>query len=340
MNATATVSEDRLIATLVAGLVRSPRQLNTCGESDAELIRLPDSELVLAVTTDCIVEEVETGLYTDPELLGWMTVAVNLSDLAAVGAAPLGVLLDLTLAPDAPGDVLARYRAGVDAACRAAGTAVLGGDTNLSAHPRYGGTAVGLIQGGPIVTRRGARPGAALFATGPLGAGAAFALRRLKLGQDGGFRPAPRLCEGALVRGFASCAMDTSDGLLASLDQLARLNGVGFTLDLDAARLLAPDALALAVAHGIAPWMLLAGPHGEFELVFTVPAGNVEPLRIAAARQGWHPVRLGRVDAIAGVRWRESGACRAIDTAALRALGTAAAADVDRYLAALERMVS
>jgi thiamine-monophosphate kinase len=337
---TALAHEDRMIATLVSTLARSPRQLHTTGESDAELVRLPGRELVLAVTTDAIVEEVETGLYADPELLGWMTVTVNLSDLAAVGATPVGVLLNLTLPPDCPDAHLAAVRAGVDAACRAAGTTVLGGDTNVSPHPQYGGTALGVIDGGRPITRCGARPGDLLMASGPLGAGSAFALRRLKLGEAGCFRPAARLVEGRLVRRFGSCAMDTSDGLLAALDQLGRLNDVGFALDLDTGRVLDTDARALAASHGIPPWMMLAGPHGEFELVFTVPARGAAFFRDEAARLGWDPVPLGRVTTTRGVAVTHAGRRLTVDPAAVRRLAAEAARDVDRFLDRLERIVS
>ncbi len=328
------VHEDMCIDALVATLARSRRQINATHESDAELIRIPGSDLVLALTTDSIVEEVETGLYDDPRLIGWMTVAVNLSDLAAVGADPLGILLNVTVPANCSPGYLASLRAGVDDACRAAGTTVLGGDTNFSDHPQFGGTAVGLIDG-VTVTRRGAKPGDLLFATGPLGAGSAFALRRLKLRQASSFRPAARLHEGRLVRRFASCAMDTSDGLLATLDQLVRINGVGFEVDMQAENLLQLDAEALALANGIPPWVMLAGPHGEFELTFTVPPLRVEAFLNEASRIGWEPVHLGRVVESKGVDLLTGGSRRTMDTEAIRGLAATAADDVDQYLTEL-----
>ncbi len=337
---TALVCEDRFVAALTATLARSPQQLHATGESDAELIRLTGRELVLSVTTDSIVEEVETGHYTDPELIGWMTVAVNLSDLAAVGAEPLGLVLNLTVPPDCPPTFVEAFRAGVDAACRAAGTAVLGGDTNFSAHRQFGATAIGLIDGGRPITRRGAEPGDLLFVSGPLGAGSAFALQRLVQGIAGHYRPAARLSEGRLVRRFASCAMDTSDGLLPALDQLVTVNGVGFEVDLDAAGLLDPEAATLAAAHGLAPWIMLAGPHGEFELVFTVPPRGAAFFRAEAARLGWEPVPIGRVMSRPRVDLVDAGRRRTVDTARVRDLAADAAADVSAYLAGLERSLS
>lgn len=334
------VFETDCIAMLVTALTRSPDQLHGAHESDAELIRLPGNGQVLAVTTDTIVEEIETGLYADPELIGWMTVMANLSDLAAVGADPLGILLNLTLAPNEAAEFVSGFRRGVDAACRAAGTAVLGGDMNFSDNQQCGGTAIGLIADGMALTRMGAAPGNVLFSSGPLGSGSAFAMQRLVLGEEGSFRPSARLKEGRLVRRFATCAMDTSDGLLAALDQLSDLNGVGFDLDLESHRLLDPEAASLAHDQGIPPWVMLAGPHGEFELVFTVPSDRTCAFLEAAYRVHWRPVRLGEVFRGDGVHFLEEGDRRPVDTAAIRSLGAEAASDVNAFLAELVRIGS
>jgi thiamine-monophosphate kinase len=334
------VLETDCIAMLVTALKRSPDQLHGAHESDAELIRLPGNGQVLAVTTDTLVEEIETGLYAEPEQIGWMTVMANLSDLAAVGADPLGILLNLTLDPDDAAAFVPGFRRGVDAACQATGTAVLGGDMNFSANQQCGGTAIGLIPDGMALTRLGAGPGDVVFGSGPLGSGSAFAMQRLVLDVEGAFRPAARLKEGRLVRRFASCAMDTSDGLLAALDQLSGLNGVGFDLDLESHRLLDPVAKALAHEQGIPPWVMLAGPHGEFELVFTVPSDRTCAFLEAAYRIDWRPVRLGEVFQGDGVCFLEKGDRRPVDTAAIRSLGAEAASDVDAYLAELVRIGS
>ena len=334
------VFETDCIAMLVSALTRSPDQLHGAHESDAELIRLPGNGQVLAVTTDTLVEEIETGLYADPEQIGWMTVMANLSDLAAVGADPLGILLNVTLAADEAADFLPGFRRGVDAACHVAETSVLGGDMNFSDNPQCGGTAIGLIPDGMALTRMGAAPGDVVFGSGPLGSGSAFAMQRLVLQEEGAFRPVARLKEGRLVRRFASCAMDTSDGLLATLDQLTGLNGVGFDLDLDSHRLLDPVANSLAQEQGIPPWVMLAGPHGEFELVFTVPSDRTCAFLEAAYRIDWRPVRLGEVFQGDGVHFLEEGDRRPVDTAAIRSLGAEAASDVDAYLAELVRIGS
>ena len=127
--------EDGWVESLVRGFARSPCQLNRVHESDAELIRLPGTDMVLAVTVDQIVEEVRAGLYDDPYLLGWMTVAASASDLAAVGAEPLGVLIGEVFPVDpAPGFVEGLQR-GLSEASAAARLPVLGGTPPSAPRP-------------------------------------------------------------------------------------------------------------------------------------------------------------------------------------------------------------
>ncbi len=94
---------------------RSPHQLNQFMEGDAELIRTPSG--ILAISIDSIVEEIESGLYDDPYLIGWMVVTANLSDIAAVGAQPLGIVLSQQMPPDLSPDFLSKIQRGIQDAC-------------------------------------------------------------------------------------------------------------------------------------------------------------------------------------------------------------------------------
>ncbi|MEK6569853.1 MAG: thiamine-phosphate kinase, partial [Bacteroidota bacterium] len=221
------ILENALIENLVKIFPRSPLQQNSLQESDAELLHFPGTDSTIALTTDTIVEEIEAGLYTDPHLIGWMTVMVNASDLAAVGAQPIGILLNETLPPDVGEEFIAELQNGIHDACSICGMYVLGGDTNFSSHLQMSGCAVGLIPDSAAMTRRGCEPGDYLFSSGPLGLGNAYALVHLMNNSELKQIPMPyypraRLCEGQLLRSIASCCMDTSDGTLATLDQLMR----------------------------------------------------------------------------------------------------------------------
>lgn len=336
-----TVDEIAAIDRLIQGFGRPSFQLNAPHEADAELLRLPGCDHLLAVTTDQIVEEIETGLYSDPGLIGWMTVMSSASDLAAVGARPLGILLAQTLPPGMDRTDVRAMQAGIAEACEATGLQVVGGDTNRSRTLQVGATAMGIVEGRPV-TRVGCRPGDALFASGPLGLGSAYALDVLSrpAGATGTipFRPEARLHEGQRLRPFASACMDTSDGALAALDELMRLNGTGFSIDAALSDMLHPLAITAVRQAGLPPWMLLAGPHGEFELLFTIPREQVTRFFYAVHTRLWDPIRLGEVTSRPGLHLRIDGAPRAIDTTAVRNLYDQVGGDVAAYAAGLERL--
>jgi len=336
-----TIIEHALIETLVEGLPRDPRQLNGLQESDAELVPIPGGSSILALTTDTLAEEIESGLYTDPYQIGWMTVMASVSDLAAVGADTVGILLNLTLSVDASDAFISRLRAGIRDACQAAGIPVLGGDTNTASHSQMGATAVGTISGDRILTRKGCLPGDLVFSSGVLGSGATFAFHRL-MAPDGGdepkFLPRPRIKEGQVIRRHATACIDTSDGALAGLDQLARVNGLGFTVDAAPARFLDPQTLSFARSWGIPEWLTMAGPHGEFELLFTIPASRSRAFLEDAADMRWVPVQIGEVGEGRGVRMWLEGDMRLLDTERIQNLFNQVKGNPARYLVELVRM--
>ena len=317
---TSTVRELAFIESLTRGLTRSPRQLNAMQESDAEILRL-GPELLLAVTTDTIAEEIATGLYADPWLAGWMSVMVNFSDIAAVGAEPQGIVIAQTF-PDGMSEAdRDRLQAGVQDACTACGAHVLGGDTNRGQDLSITGTAIGTITGGRPMMRRGIRPGDLLYCTGPMGGGNAFAASMLThLSSPPAFRPTARLHEGLAIRGVAVACMDSSDGLLATLDQLARTNDAGFDLSPSWPRALDPSALRCAREMEIPPWVFLAGPHGEFELVFTLREGYAPRQGEEVTVGGVPCMYLGRATQERGVRLPGTGSFSADHLAAIRDL--------------------
>ena len=288
--------ENRHLQQIGKGFSRSPTQINQFLESDAELVRLPDGS-ILAATTDCIAEEIDTGLYHDPTHIGWMTVVVNLSGLAAVGAKPLGLVLSESLPADFPDEKLQAVQSGIAEACAATGTYVLGGDTNQSGAWQMGGTAIGLIPaGGPLISRKGAQAGDILFCSGPMGLGSAYAFEMLLAAEGQSvvpYRPIPRLAEGQWVRQFGSSCIDTSDGFLHALCNLLEVNDIGFNIDIPFTQMAHPEVIRLHETKQLPAWIFLAGPHGEFELVFTIPPQNEQDFLAEANKIGWNPIRVG-----------------------------------------------
>lgn len=327
------ILENRMLARWGALLPRAPGQIGGLHETDAELVDLGDGRL-LALKVDAVVEEVSVGLYRVPRTVGRVAAASPLSDLAAVGADALGVLVCATLPHADREAVQSGVAEGLRETLDLAGVFVLGGDTNEGEQLSVAVSAAGLVPRDGVMTRVGARPGDRVFASGLLGAGGALAgsvLMGLGSVSEDAFRPVPRLREGVLLRGIASCSMDTSDGFVATIDQLARINEVGFRIDAPPATLLHPIAAQVRAATGIAAFPFLASYHGEFELVFTVPPARIALLEERARTVGWTPIPVGVVEHLPGVRFGDIE----LDTAELRNALEASGGDIAAYLRTL-----
>ena len=197
---------------------------------DAAVLDVPDGQQ-LVVTTDTLVEGIHFLPGTAPRDLGHKSLAVNLSDLAAMGAEPAWFFLALTL-PDADDEWLNEFAQGIAGLVRESGIHLAGGDTT-------GGplsitiTAVGLVARGQALTRSGARDGDFIAVSGVLG-DASLALSMLKSKQtpdadllDALHRPTPRLELGRRLRGLATSCIDISDGLIADLGHILERSGTG-----------------------------------------------------------------------------------------------------------------
>jgi thiamine-monophosphate kinase len=327
------ILENRLLGRWGELLPRSPLQRGALHETDAELIDIGGGRL-LALTVDAVVEEVRVGLYKTPRTVGRIAAVSSLSDLAAVGAEPLGVLVCATLPNEDQDVVQAGVAGGLREVLDAEGLFVLGGDTNEGEHLALAVTAAGLVPEKAVVTRVGARPGDQVFVSGLLGAGGAYAAAVL-LGignmDEAAFRPTMRLREGMALRGIASSCMDTSDGFVATIDQVARINEVGIRITAAPAGLLHPTAAAARAVAGLPAFPFLASYHGEFELVFSVPPEKVSLLADRANAMGWKPIPVGIVEPEPGVRFGNTE----IDSAKVRNAFALSAGNLDAYMRSL-----
>jgi thiamine-monophosphate kinase len=262
---------------------RAPRHRDVrVGIGDDAAVIAPTPGMELAVSVDMLVEGRHFFAGTDPRNLGHKTLAVNLSDLAAMGASPRFALLAGAL-PDADEDWLARFMEGFRALADRHEVELVGGDTTRG--PRnLCVTVIGEVPAGAAITRAGARPGDDVYVSGALG-GAALAVRalrgdvriahedlaRLRLLLE---RPQPRLGLGLALRGIASAALDVSDGLVGDLGHVLAMSGCAAVVEL--ARLPADPAVA-GLVHGalrdVALQCLVAGGD-DYELCFTAPRGE------------------------------------------------------------------
>jgi len=234
---------------------------------DCALLR-PDAGLELAVTTDTLVEGRHFLAGTDAEALGHKSLAVNLSDLAAMGAAPRWVTLALAL-PAADERWLAAFARGFFALAERHDVDLVGGDTTRSPLLTINITALGEVPSGVAMYRAGARPGDDIWVSGELG-GAALALaqpdrtRGFPALADRLHRPEPRVELGERLRGLARAAIDVSDGLAGDLGHILERSQVGAVVEY--ARI--PKPAAFEQFRELERDCVLSGGD-DYELVFT-----------------------------------------------------------------------
>ncbi len=327
------ILENEVINKLISGFERSPDQLNKPHESDAEIIQLNDNTKI-AITTDSISEEISTGLYNDPYLIGWMIVTVNMSDLAAVGATPIGILISEIIPETFSEEKIKELQRGISDACKTYNTFVLGGDTNEGEKIILTGTAIGIIKNEKPLSRLGCKPGNILYSSSKLGSGNAYAISKLisKANTFTDYKPVAQIKECELIFKFASSCMDTSDGLISTLDQLMRLNNVGFELREDWEKVIDEIALKYAENNHIPSWLLFAGQHGEFELIFAVPQNSNQDFLDECIKNGFDPVELGKVTQTKEIRMKLYDKLISINSGFIRNLPFETKGDVNHYL--------
>jgi len=282
---------------------------------DAALLKPPAGQQLVACT-DTLVAGVHFPQGTAPQDIGWKSLAVNLSDLAAMGATPAWAMLALTL-PKADRRFVEAFADGFAQLARAHAVNLVGGDTTqgpLSVTV----SAFGFSPESRALLRSGARVGDAVFVTGTLGDAAAA----LRLMQDSGLgtrdpsneqarselllrlnRPEPRIAAGLALRDVASACIDVSDGVLADLGHICEASGMGAIVEADALPL-SSAMLALFEADERRAFALSGGD--DYELCFTASVDRADRIAADFARLGFGAARIGRVVAEAGVRVRDA----------------------------------
>lgn len=277
---------------------------------DAALLAMPAGQ-ELAVAIDTLVEGVHFPSDTAAADVGWKALAVNLSDLAAMGAMPAWALLALTL-PDADVAFIDGFAAGFAQLAQTFHVALVGGDTTRG--PLTVSVAVhGFVPPGKALTRGGAQAGDVLLVTGTLGdaagglqllqrnhgvenAEAAYLIERLN-------RPTPRVAAGLALRERATACIDVSDGLLADLGHVCVSSQVG--ADIEAALLPCSSSLLHVFGETAAREFALSGGD-DYELCFTVPAQHVASVQADLTKLGCGATRIGRIVEGEGIAVRDS----------------------------------
>jgi thiamine-monophosphate kinase len=288
------------------------------GVGDDCALLQPTPGMQWAVSSDMLVSGRHFFPDVDPRTLGHKALAVNLSDLAACGARPLGFTLALSL-PEARAEWLQAFSEGLFALADAHGCALVGGDTTRGPLTICI-TVMGEVPPGQALLRSGAQLGDDVYVSGTLG-DAALALQclqgnvhlppallaqaRTRLEQ-----PTPRVALGLALRGVATAAADVSDGLLGDLGHILQQSSMGATLDADIAmHLLAARAdstwasrqFNTEVPATLAVQCVLAGGD-DYELVFTAPPAQAAAVQAAALASDTPVTRIGRIEPTAGLR--------------------------------------
>lgn len=296
---------------------RRPVRHTVLGVGDDGALLRPAAGCELVVSTDMLVAGTHFLADADPADLGWKTLAVNVSDMAAMGAAPRWALLAAAL-PAATESWIEKFAAGFFACAGEFGIDVIGGDTTKG--PRnFCVTILGEVPAGAALLRSGARSGDEVWVSGAPGRaalGLAHLQGRAVLAEPARadclaalHRPRPRVALGLALRGLATAAVDVSDGLLADLGHILEASGVAATLHLTV-----PPAPTFSDDPLWRDCYLAGGD--DYELVFTVPAGRHEEVLTLGERLALPLTCLGRIEAgTAGALNVRDAAGRPVETA-------------------------
>ncbi|KGD90228.1 thiamine monophosphate kinase [Achromobacter sp. RTa] len=279
---------------------------------DCALFPVPPGEQV-ATSTDLLLEGRHFFPDVDPKALGHKALAVNLSDLAAMGARPIGCVLGLAL-PRLDEPWVAAFAEGFHALAAAHGCPLIGGDTTRSGHDlAISVTVFGAVPAGLALRRDGAQAGDDIWVSGELGA--ADVAYRLLDGQyptdpallaatrDALERPEPQVALGLALRGIAHAAIDISDGLLQDLGHVLKASAAG-------AALRYADMPVAAALAGVADAQLrraVLGGGDVYQLCFTAPADRREAVLAVGRKAGARVTRVGEIQAEPGLTVLDAG---------------------------------
>jgi len=307
-------AEDHLIARYFRPLAKHPGALGL-GDDAAVLAPPPGNDLVL--TTDGVIAGVHVFADDPPDAIARKALRMNLSDLAAKGAQPLGFLLALSLPPKTSETWLAAFASGLGEDADRYGCPLLGGDTDHTPGPiAVSISAFGAVPHGKMVLRSTAKPGDAIVVTGTIGDAALGLLLRQDATRSGRWKltdamsahlrqryllPEPRNALAAAILQHAAAAMDVSDGLAGDVAKLCRASGIA--AEIDVGRVPLSEAVRAAVAAE--PAMLETALTGgdDYEIVLTLAPQKLAVFRAVAELAGVTVTEIGTIAPGQGARF-------------------------------------
>lgn len=305
--------EFELIARYFNRVTSSRRDVEKGIGDDCALLNVAEKQ-TLAISTDTLVEGIHFLRDIHPADLGYKALAVNLSDLAAMGADPAWLTLAITL-PEVDENWLKAFSDSLFELLDYYDMQLIGGDTTRG--PRSLTLGIhGLVPVGRALKRSGARPGDWIYVTGTLGdsaAGLALLQHHIRIADPAAcealikrhLRPMPRVLQGQALRDLASSAIDISDGLMSDLGHILKASDCGARINLDALPL-SPVLVDNIEMQQALRWALTGGE--DYELCFTVPEINRGALDVALGHHGVPYTCIGQIAPVSeGVKLMEQG---------------------------------
>ena len=270
------------------------------GVGDDSALLTPPPQQQLVICTDTLVAGRHFPLDTNPHAIGWKSVAVNLSDIAAMGAKPHSILLALSL-PQIDHEWLKGFSQGLYDCCDQFGVSLIGGDTTQSPHLTISVTALGWVESGQAVPRSGAQVGDYICVSGQVG-DAAYGLQHL--GHPLQKRldyPTPRCQLGQQLKGLAHSMIDVSDGLAQDLGHILHASKVGAEIELD----------QLPIDHDVKQlqqekqWQYALAGGDDYELCFTISPQNYQ--KLLQLKLDVNISKIGQITPNLGIRYNNHG---------------------------------
>ena len=270
------------------------------GVGDDSALLTPPPQQQLVICADTLVAGRHFPLDTNPHAIGWKSVAVNLSDIAAMGAKPHSILLALSL-PQIDHEWLKGFSQGLYDCCDQFGVSLIGGDTTQSPHLTISVTALGWVDIGKAVTRSGAQVGDFICVSGQVG-DAAYGLQHL--GHPLQKRldyPTPRCQLGQQLKGLAHSMIDVSDGLAQDLGHILHASKVGAEIELD--QLPIDDHVKQLQQES--QWQYALAGGDDYELCFTISPQNYQ--KILQLELDVNISKIGQITPNLGIRYNNHG---------------------------------
>ncbi len=288
--------------------VKNNRIDTVVGRGDDCAVLKPNSRFHLAVSVDTLVENVHFEKGTDPQLLGHKSLAVNLSDLAAIGAEPAWCTLALTL-PEVDPAWLSAFQSGFIGLANQHHVQLIGGDITRGHHLIITVQIQGYLPRNHALLRSNAKPGDLIYLTGSIGdAGLALLAQQRRLTMTEAeleqinfrlLKPEPRVKQGLDIIGVAHAAIDISDGLIADLEHILEASHAGASIYLDDIPI-----SSIVKKHMIQQedWLIPLSSGDDYELCFTVPENNQHLIEKIAQQWNCHCTCIGAIEAEPGLR--------------------------------------